>query len=165
MREVCGNWGGCELERWVDEKFRSYPEWTRYEDLLLSVSPGVSAPKTSSQSDNPSTDPQVADAYIDALEAILAKRPTTLEKWATDHRLARTTVFDWKAARLSGKSLAGKISDPKCAEIEKAIEKDAKALGLELGLAARTNTAIPPKPAPGHSYPRWRFRTVLLPTK
>ncbi len=140
VREVCGNWGGCQLERWVDEKFRSRPEWTRYEDLFLGISGGVSTLKPSSGPEAESTDSQAADVHLDLLEAILAKGPTTIEKWARDHKLGRTTVFDWKAARLSGKSPKGKVSDPKSAEIEKAIEKDAKALGLELGLAARTDS-------------------------
>jgi hypothetical protein len=39
-------------------------------------------------------------------------------------------VFDWKKARVAGKCLKGKVSDPKIAEIEQAIEKDAQALGL-----------------------------------
>ena len=64
------------------------------------------------------------------LETILEKGPTTLEKWAGGHKLGRTTVFDWKAAQVSGKSLKGKVSDSKIAEIQKAIEGDAKALGL-----------------------------------
>lgn len=72
----------------------------------------------------------VKDAHVDLLEAILNKGPTTLEKWAKEHKLGRTTVFDWKALRSAGKSLTGKVSTEKSAEIEQAIDKEAKALGL-----------------------------------
>ena len=61
---------------------------------------------------------------------ILDKMPTTLEKWAKEHRLGRTTVFDWKAARVAGRSLKGKVSDPKITAIENAIADDATGLGL-----------------------------------
>ena len=61
---------------------------------------------------------------------IVAKKNISIETWAKDHKFGRTTVFDWKALRLSGKSLKGKVSDSKSAEIEKAIEDEAKALGL-----------------------------------
>jgi hypothetical protein len=72
----------------------------------------------------------VKDAHVDLLEAILNKEPTTLEKWAMEHKFGRTTVFDWKALRSAGKSLSGKVSAPKNAEIERAIDEDAKTLGL-----------------------------------
>ena len=79
---------------------------------------------------NVESGPLVKDAHVDLLEAILKKGPTTLEKWAKGHKLGRTTVFDWKALRSAGKSLSGKVSTPKNAEIEQAIDEDAKALGL-----------------------------------
>jgi hypothetical protein len=72
----------------------------------------------------------VTDDTLNLLEKILEKRPTTLEKWAGEHKLGRTTVFDWKARRGAGKSFKGKVSDSKIAAIEKAIEDDGKALGL-----------------------------------
>jgi len=72
----------------------------------------------------------VKDEHLNLLKMILEKRPTTLEKWAGEHKLGRTTVFDWKAGRGAGKSLKGKVSDAKITAIEKAIEDDAKALGL-----------------------------------
>jgi hypothetical protein len=39
-------------------------------------------------------------------------------------------VFDWKSLRNDGKSLKGKVSPEKCADIEEAVAKDAEALGL-----------------------------------
>jgi hypothetical protein len=78
----------------------------------------------------------VKDVHLDLLEMILKKNATTLEKWARRHRLARTTVFDWKSCRRSGKSYRGKVSSEKSGEIQKAIENDA----AELGLTTRTNS-------------------------
>ena len=75
-------------------------------------------------------DAQLRDAHVEAWEAILAKSGIGLETWARDHKLGRTSVFDWKAARVTGSTPQGKVSDSKSSEIEKAIEGDAKALGL-----------------------------------
>jgi len=71
-----------------------------------------------------------AQSYVSLLQKILDKRVVSIETWARDHKLGRSTVFDWKAARLAGGSLKGKVSDPKIAEIEGAINADAEALGL-----------------------------------
>jgi hypothetical protein len=127
MREVCDNWGG-ELERWVNETLRSRPEWTRYEDLLLNIAGGASMSEAGPAAAN--KDAQLRDAHVEALEAILVKSGIGLETWARDHKLGRTSVFDWKAARLAGRPPQGKVSDSKSSEIEKAIEDDTKALGL-----------------------------------
>ena len=62
--------------------------------------------------------PPVKDAHVDLLEAILKKGPTTWEKWAKEHKLGRTTAFDWKALRSEGKPLTGKVSPEKSTEIE-----------------------------------------------
>jgi len=70
------------------------------------------------------------DAQVDLLLKIVDKKTITVETWAKDKRLGRTSVFDWKAARISGNSLKGKVSDEKIAAIEKAIKDDAAALGL-----------------------------------
>jgi hypothetical protein len=78
----------------------------------------------------------VKDLHLDLLEKILSKNTTTLEKWANKHKFGRTTVFDWKSRRRSGKSPRGKISSEKSGEIQKAIEKDA----AELGLTTRTSS-------------------------
>jgi len=78
-------------------------------------------------------------AIVDLLLRVVERQNITIEGWAQSHRIGRTTVFDWKAARLAGKSSKGKVSDPKCAEIEKAIEEDAETLGLVPGRAARTD--------------------------
>lgn len=72
----------------------------------------------------------VRDSHLELLEMILDKKATTWEKWASRHRLGRTTVFDWKSGRSAGKSLKGKVSEEKSAEIEVAIEADAASLGL-----------------------------------
>lgn len=82
----------------------------------------------------------VSDSHVDLLGAIIIKRPTTLEKWAKEHKLGRTTVFDWKALRSAGKPLSGKVSTEKSDEIEAAIEKDAEALGLITRTPARTSS-------------------------
>jgi hypothetical protein len=67
---------------------------------------------------------------LELLGKILAKMTTTLEKWAAEHRIGRTSVFDWKAALNAGRVPKGRVSQEKCVEIEEAIEEDAKALGL-----------------------------------
>jgi hypothetical protein len=69
-------------------------------------------------------------------ERILKKKAATFETWARGHRFGRTTVFDWKAGRGVGKSSKGKVSVEKSAEIEAAIEADAR----ELGLTPRTDS-------------------------
>jgi hypothetical protein len=86
----------------------------------------------STRDDSPDREkaPAKQNEHVALLDIILAKRPTTLAKWASAHKLGRTTVFDWKAAQVSGKPLKGKVSDSKIAAIEKAIDDDAKALGL-----------------------------------
>jgi hypothetical protein len=78
----------------------------------------------------------VKDAHVDLLKMIIQRKTTTLEKWASEHKLARTTVFDWKSCRSAGKSLKGKVSDEKNAEIEEIIERAA----AELGLTTRTDS-------------------------
>lgn len=67
---------------------------------------------------------------VDLLLKVVAKKTISIETWASDHRLGRTTVFDWKAARIAGKAMKGRVSDSKIAAIEKAIRDDAKVLGL-----------------------------------
>jgi hypothetical protein len=76
------------------------------------------------------------DAHLARLEMILQKNTTTLEKWASSHKLGRTSVFDWKFGRRVGKSLKGKVSREKSAEIEGAIDADA----AQLGLTTRTDS-------------------------
>lgn len=66
------------------------------------------------------------DAHVALLKIVLKTGPITLEKWTAWHKLGRTTVFDWKAARLAGKSLKGKVSDLKSAASEQAIADDAR---------------------------------------
>jgi hypothetical protein len=78
----------------------------------------------------------VKDLHLALLEMVLKKRATTVEKWASGHRLGRTTVFDWKACRSVGKSSQGKVSGEKSADIEAAIGADA----AELGLMTRTGS-------------------------
>jgi hypothetical protein len=78
----------------------------------------------------------VRDRHLDLLAMIVDRKATTLETWASDHRLGRTTLFDWKASRSSGKSFKGRVSAEKSAEIEAAIEADA----AELGLTTRTDS-------------------------
>jgi hypothetical protein len=67
---------------------------------------------------------------VDLLLKVLNRRAISIETWAKDHKLGRTTVFDWKAARIAGTPTKGKVSTSKIDAIEKAIKDDAKALGL-----------------------------------
>jgi hypothetical protein len=76
----------------------------------------------------------VRDRHLDLLAMIVDRKAITLEGWANAHGLGRTTLFDWKACRSSGKSFKGRVSAEKSAEIEVAIEADA----AELGLTTRT---------------------------
>jgi hypothetical protein len=78
----------------------------------------------------------VRDRHLDLLAMIVDRKATTLETWASVHRLGRTTLFDWKASRSSGKSFKGRVSVEKSAYIEAAIEADA----AELGLTTRTDS-------------------------
>jgi hypothetical protein len=75
-------------------------------------------------------DQRIERECVDLLLKIVAEKRITIETWARDHKLGRSTVFDWKAARVSGSSLKGKVSDLKVAAIEAAIKVDAEALGL-----------------------------------
>jgi hypothetical protein len=117
------------------------PELARYLEAPSAADGNRSGPATGDPArETAAADPSSANetTHVALLQTILDKRPTTLEKWARGHKLGRTTVFDWKAARVSGKSLKGKVSDSKLTAIEKAIEDDAKALGLSPG---RTRTS------------------------
>ncbi len=76
------------------------------------------------------------DMHVDLLGMILKKKTTTLEKWAREHKLGRTTVCDWKSCRSAGKPLKGKVSGKKSAEIQTIIEDEA----AELGLTTRTDS-------------------------
>jgi hypothetical protein len=78
--------------------------------------------------------------HVSLFLKILDKNKISIDTWATDHHLARSIVFEWKAARIAGTSLKGKVSDSKIVEIEKAIEGDAKELGLQLGPSTRTDS-------------------------
>jgi len=90
--------------------------------------PGTIAPRGSAHS-SILKEPE-AQSHVKRLVEICAKKNITLEGWASGHRLGRTSVFDWKAARGAGTSLKGKVSDAMSNRIEAAIEEDAMALGL-----------------------------------
>jgi hypothetical protein len=84
---------------------------------------------------------QCADAVVQMLLKVIEKQYTTIEDWARIHGIARTTLYEWKHLRLAGKTLRGKVSEEMNAEIEKAIESDAKELGLRPG-PTRTDTDL-----------------------
>jgi hypothetical protein len=67
---------------------------------------------------------------VELLDAVVKEQNTTIEDWARAHKIGRTTVFDWKACRLDGRPMGGKVSVQKAAEIEEAIKTDAATLGL-----------------------------------
>jgi hypothetical protein len=77
-----------------------------------------------------------SDRYIILLSLVLKKQSISFEAWASEHRIGRTTLFDWKARRIAGKPLRGKVSADKATQIERTIEADAR----KLGLLARTDT-------------------------
>lgn len=135
---------GQEVSNWILRARREFPPpWLNPVSAPVAVKP---APPEAEASAAPETAPdQIAvtpakdiqggsmpkrDVYVTLLELILEKRQITLETWAKDHRFGRTTVFDWKSLRNDGKSLKGKVSPEKCADIEEAVAKDAEALGL-----------------------------------
>lgn len=74
--------------------------------------------------------------HVKILEQIVQRKNISVETWAADHKFGRSTVFDWKAARSSSSPLKGKVSAKKAAAIEKAIDQDAR----ELGLSTRTGS-------------------------
>jgi hypothetical protein len=80
------------------------------------------------------------ETHVSLLDKIVEKEQITIERWAADHRVGRTTVFDWKALRQAGKPLKGKVSSEMSTAIEEAIEKHAKELGLQLGPITRTSS-------------------------
>ncbi len=96
-----------------------------------SIKPVISTGRTEIEVSPPPASLLVpTDRHVRLLEAVLEKRTTTLEKWAAEHRIGRTTLFDWKSLSIAGCPLTGKVSAEKSTEIELAIEDDAKALGL-----------------------------------
>ncbi|MEO8591971.1 MAG: hypothetical protein ABI759_01505 [Candidatus Solibacter sp.] len=109
----------------IRDEIEASLEWREYEELLVERCDAVMHPPAGGGSRS-----------ADLLLRIVAKRNITIERWAADHKLGRTTVFDWKASQLAGKSAQGKVSAEKSAAIENAIEKDAEALGL----ATRTSS-------------------------
>lgn len=99
---------------------------------------GASAVSSEVQQRKPADQPAAAlvNRHVELLLKIVAEKHTTIESWAGLHRLARTTVFAWKACRLAGEPLKGKVGGEKATAIEEAIEKDAR----ELGLSTRTDS-------------------------
>lgn len=95
--------------------------------------------RSSAQSATGISESPPSDAVVQMLSKVIEKQITTFEDWAGSHRIARTTLFDWKRLRLAGKTLKGRVSGVKNAEIEKAVECDAKTLGLQPG-PTRTDT-------------------------
>lgn len=139
------------------QSFRETPEWHQFEaDLLMvaerqagieagppvndggsrraadavrSPAPALTTPAPG-QINSGTTPSTVKDELVELLDRIVQKRVTTQEKWARAHKIGRTTLCDWKALRLAGKPLKGKVSAEKNAEIESAIREDARTLGL-----------------------------------
>lgn len=123
---------GREMSKWISRAEREFPpSWAP-------KSPAQSSPAMARDQDSDCPEPARTsqrggtrgDPHLSLLETILEKRFTTLEKWAREHKLGRTTVFEWKSLRSAGEPLKGKVSPEKSAAIEKAIEEDAKTLGL-----------------------------------
>ena len=75
-------------------------------------------------------DQEAQDELLRILDAVLERQNVTIETWARDQHVSRTTLFAWKRWRTQGGSPKGKISAPKIAEIENAIRHSAKTLGL-----------------------------------
>ncbi len=125
---------GGEIRDNVRSEIERSAEWKEYRRRLREVA-DTQAKHEPMAVDKVRTSPANKTTHVAVLETILEKRSTTLAKWADHHKVGRTTLFDWKAAQVSSKSLKGKVSDAKIAAIEKAIEHDAKELGLALGLA------------------------------
>lgn len=73
-------------------------------------------------------------AIVDLLERVVDGKKTTIEGWAGTHGFGRTAAFYWKACRLNGRSLRGKVSGKKARAIEEAIRSDA------VELIARTSS-------------------------
>ncbi len=138
--------GDAEIQDALLSTIESSDEWKKYRRLLQEVADSHAADGSDmagirkiQPEENASPLPG-GNVHVDLLLKIVAKKQITIETWAADHKFGRTTVFDWKAARQAGGSPTGRVSDTKTAEIEKAIEDDAKTLGLELGLATRTGS-------------------------
>lgn len=103
--------------------------------------PAAAVPPTSIDQSSPeingvTLDRPAVDVCLDLLQKVLDKKAITIETWARDHNLGRSSVFDWKAGRIAGITPKGKVSPEKSAVIEAAVRKDA----LELGLTARTDS-------------------------
>ena len=93
------------------------------------------APEAAGEGDQPENAVHAVDKAISKdlaglLQKVVDQKNITVETWAKDNDFGRTTVFDWKTCRSSGRPLAGKVSVDKAAEIENAVRRDAEALGL-----------------------------------
>ena len=153
FREVTSHWNRSLLPK-MERSFRNSPQWHQFEAELLAVAerqagleagtPGndagsrraadtvmAPAPALTTQATGQITTPRtVKDELVELLDRIVYEQGTTLEKWAHFHKIGRTTLLDWKALRLAGKPLKGKVSAEKNAEIETAIREDARTLEL-----------------------------------
>lgn len=90
------------------------------------------------QTNEPMADPDAVrtDINVELLNRIVDKKHITIEAWAADHKLGRSTVFAWKAGRSAGTPLKGKVSKARAEKIERHIREDAE----ELGLRTRTGS-------------------------
>jgi hypothetical protein len=161
IKEMTSDVGASILPS-VMRDFEKSRLWTEYEELLLAYA-GRNLPTESLQPEHPMRvginpkarlkaieraemiekrqtaavpDQTQGSAIVALLDRIVEKRNIIIEGWAQSHGFKRTTVFDWKALRLAGRPLKGKVSNNKGTEIEKAIEKDL----AELGLTPRTDS-------------------------
>jgi hypothetical protein len=87
---------------------------------LREASVAVPAPGRSGGPEDNGGQAQV-HSHVDLLLSVVAEKGITVETWAKDNKIGRSTVFDWKAARLAGLPLRGRVSPEKCAAIEEAI--------------------------------------------
>ena len=133
FREVTSHWNRSLLPK-MERSFRNSPQWHQFEAELLAVAerqagleagtPGndagsrraadtvmAPAPALTTQATGQITTPRtVKDELVELLDRIVYEQGTTLEKWAHFHKIGRTTLLDWKALRLAGKPLKGKVS-------------------------------------------------------
>ena len=106
---------------------RRMTELIRYEKAQAKARlQSVCAESSSAKKPNPPVGPSPALAMLDRIRA---HQNIGIETWASDHRLNRSQIFDWK--RAGGRPVKGKVSEDYARKIEATIWSEADRLGLK----------------------------------
>jgi hypothetical protein len=119
------SWAAARHAGFSDKEFQALSPRELFAVLELKVRalppqerPGGDPVPATNETQKAARDHRAADAHVDLLLGIVNKKSISIETWARDHKLGRTTVFDWKAARAAGKTTKGKVRPPDLGEIK-----------------------------------------------